>query len=254
MIEIIVIWRLAVLIGRSAAQKGLKKTRYQIMAVLLWVCGELFGVLLGYVIFLGQGSFWTGYITALIGGIAGAGLAFLVLRLLPNQITLSSSSGAVSTQDISATQKFLRSFWIPGIVIFLAISCLCIPSGGAVFLLRNVTQQIEEIQASNPVIGIEISNDGSIKQPVSEISSMTDAIYFGFYYKNQLAGEMPVTFDWYIDRNLAFSFSKELKSGQVVVVLDRDELYGMSPFNEGNYEVKAHIGKKFLTSSKFVIK
>jgi hypothetical protein len=254
MIEIIVIWRLAVFIGRAANQKGLKKTRYQIMAVLLWLCGELLGVLLGYVIFAGKSSFWPFYIMALIGGITGAVLAFLIMRLLPNQITLSSSSGAVNTQEISSTQKFGRSLWIPGMVIFVAVSCLCIVFGGTVFLVRNIAQQIQEIRASNPVIGIEISNDGSIKQSVSEISSMTDAIYFGFYYENQLASEMPVTFDWYIDGNLAISFSKKLNTGQVVVALDRNELYGTSPFNNGNYEVKARIGEKVLTSSSFVVK
>jgi hypothetical protein len=47
MIEIIVIWRLIVYIGRLAEQKGLKKLGYQLMAVLLWLCGEISGGIVG---------------------------------------------------------------------------------------------------------------------------------------------------------------------------------------------------------------
>ena len=254
MLEIIILWRLAVYIGRSAAQKGLKKTRYQIMAVLLWICGELLGALLGEVIFGSQDSFWFIYIPALIGAITGAGLAFLIMKLLPDQIASADPLGLVNPQEVSTAQKFGRSIWIPGTVIVLAVSCLCITFGGVCLLVGNIAQQVQGIQGSNPVIGTEIGNDGSITRPVSEIPAMTDAVYFGFYYENPLVDNTSVTFDWYIDGNLAITFSEEIKNGQVVVALDRKELYGKSPFNKGNYEVKAHIGEKFLTSASFVVK
>ena len=116
--------------------------------------------------------------------------------------------------------------------------------------MRGLAQQIH---ANKPTVGIEIGNDGLITQPVKEISAKANAIYFGFDFEAPQDGEMPVTFDWYIDGNIAYSFSKTLNRGQVVVALDRKEL-GISKFNMGNYEVVAHIGELFLTSATFVVK
>lgn len=251
MLEIIIVWRLAKHIGILATQKSLKKLGYQIMAVLLWLCGEFFGGILGNIIFGANGSFWLKYVAALFGAIAGAGIAFLVMRLLPKQELPSNSSDTEKKQETSPMKKFGRSVWVPILVILLAFSCLCTGFGGALIIqMRSVVQQIH---ASNPVIGIKINSSGRIIQPVNEFSSKENAVYFGFNYEIPQGGELPITFDWYIDGHIAYSFEKTLGQGQVVVALDRNE-FGMSEFNKGNYEVVAHIGELFLTSAKFVVK
>lgn len=251
MIEIIVIWRLVVYIGKIAAQKGLKKPRYQVMAVLLWICGELLGSILSNIILGNSGSFWLIYGMALIGAVAGAGIAFLIMKFLPNQHVVLGSVESENKQETPPVQKFGRSIWVPVITILLAISCLCVAFGGAVvFQTRSLVQQI---QASNPVIGIKIDSNGQITQPIKEISANENAIYFGFDYYAPLGGESPVAFDWYIDGNIAYSFSKTLNRGYVTVALDRKE-FGLPEFNKGNYEVKAHIGDLLLTSASFVVK
>jgi len=85
MLEIFLVWRLAVRIGNQAAQKGFKKFGYQLMLVVLWICGELLSGVLGYVILGEANSFWITYILALLGAAFGAGIAFLIMRLLPKQ-------------------------------------------------------------------------------------------------------------------------------------------------------------------------
>ncbi len=105
MIEIIVIWRLAVYIGKIAAQKGLKKPRYQVMAILLWICGELLGSVLGNIIFGKSGSFWLIYGMALIGAIAGTGIAFLIMKFLPNQHVVLVRRSLKTKQGIPPVQN-----------------------------------------------------------------------------------------------------------------------------------------------------
>jgi len=245
MIEIIVIWRLAVHIGKEAAQKGLKKLGYQIMAVLLWVCGELVGGILGSVIFGANSSLWI-YGMALLGALAGAGIAFLVMRLVPSPELIPSQN-----YNEIPVGKFRRSGWFPALVSFLAVTCLCAGFGVAfVSQMRSVVQQMD---ASNPMIGVEIDSVGQIVRPVDEISSKANTIYFGFNFEIPQGGEMPITFDWYIDGHPAYSLERTFGQGQVVIALDRKE-FGMSEFNKGNYQVVAHIGELFLTSAEFVVK
>jgi len=251
MLEIIIIWRLAVNIGNSAEQKGLKKIGYQIMAVLLWLCGEFLGGILGYAFLGSEGSFWLKYIMALVGAIAGAAIAFLVMRFIPKQETVPNQNDGGVNKEASPVKKVGRSNWVPAIVVLLAVTCLC--SGFGVAFIAQMRSMVQQIHANNPVIGIKVDNSGQITQPVNEISSKENAIYFGFYFEIPQGGEMPITFDWYIDGHIAYSFEKTLGQGQVVVALDRKE-FGMSEFNKGNYEVVAHIGELFLTSAKFVVK
>lgn len=251
MIEIIVIWRLAVRIGNEAAQKGLKKLGYQIMAVLLWVCGELTGGILGSVIFGSDSSLWI-YGMALLGALAGAGLAFLVMRLVPQPESFPSQKDNEVIAEIRPANKFRRSGWLPILASLLAVTCLC--AGLGIVFIAQMRSLVQQINASNPVIGIEIDGTGQIVQPVYEISSKASAIYFGFTFEIPPGREMPITIDWYIDGHPAYSLERTLSQGQVVVALDRKELLGGSEFNKGNYQVVAHIGELFLTSAEFVVK
>lgn len=251
MLEIIIIWRLAVNIGNSAEQKGLKKIGYQIMAVLLWLCGEFLGGILGYAFWGSESSFWLRYAMALAGAIAGAAIAFLVMRFIPKQEIAPNQNDSVASKETSPVKKFGRSNWVPAIVVLLAVICLC--AGFGVAFIAQMRSMVQQIHANNPVIGIKVDNSGQIAQPVNEISSKENAIYFGFYFEIPQGGEIPITFDWYIDGHIAYSFEKILDQGQVVVALDRKEI-GMSEFNKGNYEVVARIGELFLTSAKFVVK
>jgi hypothetical protein len=156
------------------------------------------------------------------------------------------------TEQVPPVNKFRRSSWLPALVSLLAVMCLCAGFGVAFIIqMRSVVNQID---ASNPVIGIELDSTGQIVQPVHEISSKASAIYFGFSFEIPRGGEMPITFDWYIDGHPAYSLERTLGQGQVVVALDRKELLGRSEFNKGNYQVVAHIGELFLTSAEFVVK
>jgi hypothetical protein len=251
MIEIFIIWRLAVHIGNEAAQKGLKKLRYQIMAVLLWLCGELTGGILGSV-FFGSDNSLRVYGMALLGALTGAGMAFLVMRLVPQPESLPiQNENEIMAESRSAT-KFRRSGWLPALASLLAVTCLCVSFGMA--LIVQVRSLAQQISASHPVIGIEIDHRGRIVQPVHEVSSKASVIYFGFDFAIPQGGDIPVAVDWYMDGYLVYSLEKTLSQGQVVFALDRKEIFGSSEFKKGNYQVVAHIGEIYLTSAEFVVR
>lgn len=126
MLEIIIIWRLTKYIGTLATQKGLKKLGYQIMAVILWISGEIVGGFLGGIVFKSIDSFWLNYATALVGAILGSSIAFLIMKILPNQELPDQNVIATSQEKSSGTRKFARSAWIPAFVILCSTSfCLC---------------------------------------------------------------------------------------------------------------------------------
>lgn len=254
MIEIILIWKLTGYIGRMATQKGLKKIRYQIMSVLLWICGETMGGILGILIFGSQNSPWLVYGMALLGALAGAGLAFLIMKSIP-EIDLDSDTEATAIpKQKSGRQIFERSIWIPSLVIFLSLACLLLVYSGFYLLTRNVAQQIQDIQARNPVIGVELNSNGTISQSVNEISPRTEVIYFGFDSRNTLAHTQPVTINLNIDGNPYISFTTNINAGQAIVPLERDKLTTSTRLKRGNYEVMAYFGDILLTSASFVIK
>lgn len=126
MIELIVIWRLAVSIGSLASQKGLKKLGYQIMAVALWISGEIFGFVIGSFIF-GDDNRLGQYFVGLLGAAIGAGIAFVVMRLIPNPGEPDRIDSAIVQDDIPRMQKFARSGCIPAFIIFLTFFCVIGP-------------------------------------------------------------------------------------------------------------------------------
>jgi len=139
MLEIFIIWKLAGTIGTLAAQKGLKKIWYQIMLVVLWLTGEISGAFIGGA-FSSENTGWVVYLTALAGAAAGAGLAFLIMRLLPKEPAQSENVVLEFDQDQkTALRRFGRSGWVPGLVIVFAILGLCACFSGSVLLQIMLT-------------------------------------------------------------------------------------------------------------------
>ena len=120
MLEIIFIWKLASEIGKQATQKGLKKGRYQVMAVLLWLIPEFTGIIIGDVFFGQSDSFWFTYIIALVFAALGAATAFGIMKLIPGETP--------STQPAEPAdhKEFRRSGWVPFLVIISTFACLCV--------------------------------------------------------------------------------------------------------------------------------
>ena len=216
MLEIFLVWRLAVRIGNQAAQKGFKKFGYQLMLVVLWICGELLSGVLGYVILGEANSFWITYILALLGAAFGAGIAFLIMRLLPKQSLSDNLIDAEKEQErLSAFQKLSQSGCLPVLVILLAISCLFVGLGGAVVAgMRSIVRQIN---VSDPIVATKISNNGQISRPVTEIAPNTETIYLSFHLEMpEGASDIPLTFNWLVNGQLMYSGSPGFngKAGQ----------------------------------------
>jgi len=251
MIEIFLIWKMVVVIGKSAADKSLLKFRYQLMAVLLWISFEITGVLIGTILFGNYGSKWPIYIIGIIGGFLGAGLSFLILRLIPSEDINSQISGSKDIDETSNADRFSRTIWIPIITIIIAISCLLLSFGGA--LISQMFESAYQIEVTNPIIGIDLDESGNIVPYNREIPAETGNVFFGFDIYVPRNRNITLTFDWYIDGHIAYSFSRQSENGQTIVSLGKREI-GSSLFISGNYEVFVYFGEMLLTSSSFTIK
>jgi len=251
MLEIYLVWKLVAFVGKAVEDKGVSKTRYQVMAIILWICGELSGAFLGAVIFRNYPYKWPIYIIAIFTGLIGAGISILIVKLLPLGVTLVKSTDPNTEHSNFSFRKFGRSLWIPIILIILAVSCLFLSIGGAIILQINDIGV--QVKANYPIIGTDIGINGEINQQANEISKEADAIYFGFDLNNSVGSELPIEFVWSINGNKAYSFTRPFRKGPVVVYLDRKEL-GIPEFNTGTYEVKAYTGDIFLASATFLVR
>jgi hypothetical protein len=250
MIEIIVVWRMAVNIGKIADNKGLKKFPYQLMSVLLWICGELSGAFLGR-IFLGSNSSTLLYYGAgLLGAIAGSGIAFLVMRLAPSPGDFAAPNETGIPQEMPGVQKFKRSAWIPTCVILISIACVFLGFGGSV--LFQVISSVQQIRVTEPVIGIKFDYSDRTLQPSSIIDSRTGVIYLSFNLVNPSEKELPVTFDVHIDGAHVYSYSENFTQGEVVTKLDRSKL-SWPEFPVGNYVINIRTGLVPLGSTSFSV-
>jgi len=252
MIELIIVWRLAVHIGRLANRKGLKKLRYQVMLVLLWLCGELLGAIGARTILELRATepFCLTYLVALLGAAVGGATAFLVVHLLP-AAPLPTTDECSPGPEVPATKNFARSGWVPAIVILLAFSCvLC--GGLAGFTLVSTRSAIQQIHASIPIVGSQLTSTGEIPHPTSRIESKAKVIYLSFYCDIPEGRELPATVDWVVDGQLAYTTSQVLTRGPVIVALDRIEM-GVSEFPKGEYVAAVHSGHMPLTSVSFRI-
>ncbi len=176
MIELIVIWRLAVSIGNLAAQKGLKKLAYQIMAVALWISGEIFGFVIGSFIF-GDDNRLGQYVVGLVGAAIGAGIAFLIMRLIPNPGEPDSINAAIVQDKTPRMQKFGRSGCVPALIIFLTFFCVI----GPVISLR-VWMSINSDSFTNAPADVEhpvtLSREGfEVQYPGNWVIDVNDQNY-----------------------------------------------------------------------------
>lgn len=250
MIELIVIWKLTISIGNIASQKSLKKLGYQTMAVILWVCGEIFGAIV-LPTFLGtNGSFWLNYFYALLGAGIGAGVAILVVRLLPNPVTDNVNDITIG-EETSGTNKFGRSGCVPTLVIIMAIFCVGVGLIGGI--IKELMSAFPQTHATNFIIGTELDSKGQIFHSESEISSNTDVIYFGFDFETAEGVEPPVTIDWIVNGQIIHSTVENMSSGRIIKSIDRKQL-GLSEFPKGTYEVNVHIEYALIASASFIVK
>jgi hypothetical protein len=84
MLEIFILIGIARGIGGIAERKGRAKLGYQFMGVGFWILGEVLGAVGGLILSHGAGN--PGcmvYICALVGAVAGAGIAFAIVSSLP---------------------------------------------------------------------------------------------------------------------------------------------------------------------------
>ena len=121
---------------------------------------------------------------------------------------------------------------------------------GVILETRSLSQQIN---ASNPIIGTEIGNDGQIAQPMTEVMANAQTIYLSFYLDIPEGKDLEVTYNWLINGQPAYSYSKTHTRGQVVTKIDRLE-WGLPGFNKGDYLVEIRSGDLLLTSTSFKIK
>ena len=153
MLEIYIIYRLTKYVGRIAEQKNLKKLRYQVMSVFLWIIGELTGVLLAGIL-LEETSFGSVYGFGLAGAFIGAIIAFLVMRFIPEKnIPSELNAQNVPMDEGFSWQKLAQSALVPVLVTLFAVSCLCISFlGGAVITIMNAPlyTDVENIPHHDP--------------------------------------------------------------------------------------------------------
>lgn len=250
MIELIVIWKLVTSIGSIASQKGLKKIGYQIMAVILWVCGEIFGAVVLPTFIRTNGSFLLNYLLALVGAVIGAGIAFLVMRLLPKPISGITDDININ-QEVSGFQKLGRSGCIPILVIVLAVFCLGVGFIGGIF--KEMMSVFPQTHATNFTIGTRLDSNSQILQSVREISSDVDVIYLSFDFETAEGIEPPVTVNWIVNGQVIHSTLEYMSSGRIVKSIDRKQL-GLSEFPRGVYEVNINIEYAQIASASFTVK
>jgi hypothetical protein len=252
MLEIVLIWKLAVYIGKEVTKKGLKKPLYQIMAVCLWVFGELSGSIVGEILFGIHSSFWSRYSIAVIGAMMGACISFLIMRYLPNQNENDHITETDNKNNVSSKQRFGRTFGMPLIVIFSSVFFYLVVIFGSL-ILHSAGLLDGQIQISNPIIGVEIDSDKEIKQPVTGFLATEKPIYIGLDLRKPHGGEVPIILDWYIDDELMWSTKRMLNYGHSVMEFNPDEFY-LSKFKIGKYEIKIRSEEEILNSLKFEVK
>ena len=83
MLEIIILIFLVRHVGEIVRSKGRKAGWFQVMTVVLWIGGELFGGIVGGIIgALTESGMALAYVLALLGAAAGAGISILIVRNL----------------------------------------------------------------------------------------------------------------------------------------------------------------------------
>ncbi len=83
MLEIVILFFLARSVGEIVRSKGRQAGWYQVLAVVLWIGGELTGGVIGGIVgALTDTGMALAYVFALLGAAVGAGISLLVARSL----------------------------------------------------------------------------------------------------------------------------------------------------------------------------
>jgi hypothetical protein len=92
-----------------------------------------------------------------------------------------------------------------------------------------------------------------VPYPERAVAPSVEAIYLGFNLATPRNKPVTLIFDWYLNGQLAYSFSRELVPGQVLVSLNRKEL-GLSEFQKGYYRVEVRVDDWVITAESFYVK
>ena len=164
------------LLGNRSIEKVFPKPVIKLWLGLFFVIGELSGSFLGLALFKNYPYEWPIYIIALVFALLGAGAALMIVKLLPHENNGSTVEENYHDEE-SSFITFSRSIWIPIIGIVISMLCLLVLIGfSVIFNLNEIGFQVE---ASNPIIGIDIYDDGKISSRVFDIPKETEVIYFG---------------------------------------------------------------------------
>lgn len=85
MLEVIVIYFLAKKIGSICEEKGHEPGKYKIIAALLWIVGEIGGMVIGFMMLGFESGMSFVLFFTITGGILGAILSFIIANSLPDQ-------------------------------------------------------------------------------------------------------------------------------------------------------------------------
>jgi hypothetical protein len=120
MLEIILVYFLCKRLGDMLRAKGQKPLPYQIMLVVFWIGGEIMGFIVGAVVEAAQSGGapseefnLMGYFMALIGAACGAGLAFLIAYMLPNNQPAPAFGTSPGSQDLNFTPPDPKNPYAP---------------------------------------------------------------------------------------------------------------------------------------------
>ena len=256
MLEIIAILGLAALIGRQAKEKGLKKWPYQLMVVVLWVCGEFIGALfagiLGKYFFDETLPLLYTYLIALAGALTGAFIAFLILRWIPDSEfrVITSESGDGSFQTVN-NPPFQRSAWVPALAGIIAASCLCLTFGGLVIVgIANAGRITGSIHASTPVLSYGYGRENSLSEATNVIPTRASRLFVSYSLDLPSDYEAIITYLILYEGSPLVSFAESHERGQVLTIIEPSVL-GKNKFPEGDYVIEIKYGNITLSSAAF---
>jgi len=111
---------------------------------------------------------------------------------------------------------------------------------------------LQNISASDPKIGVDISEDGFLKAEVILIPSAARIIYFQFMLDAPEKMEVLLDFKWYQERNLYYAYSGAHVKGSVTATLERNPAL-LKKFSPGHYYVEVWFLNTLLTSKAFQV-
>ena len=124
-------------------------------------------------------------------------------------------------------------------MVFLASNCLTVSN-------------IPSIRASDPKIGIDLSDNGHLASVVERIPSDVEAIYFEFFLDIPEDSEIPLQFKWFFEDKLVQTHSGNHTRGYTIAMLDRDPEI-MQNFPSGAYRVEVWFLNTLIVSKNFSV-